>query len=83
LPKAFQPLAAICLDHDKTKEKFVTKMEEAEFLEDWEEVFLLISRYPQTSTKRWIEENEKEVFDWYVSDDKTIRLTEELKIGSI
>jgi hypothetical protein len=52
LPKAFQPLAAICLDNDKTKERFQTKMEKAD--PNWDKLVLLISRYSLASKKKWI-----------------------------
>jgi hypothetical protein len=76
LPKAFQSLEAICLDNDKTKERFQTKMEEAQ--ENWEKdkLMLQISRYPLASTKKLI------VFskEYY---EKTIDLTKELQIVPI
>jgi hypothetical protein len=59
LPKAFQPQEDICLDNGKTKERLEIIMEE----EKWD-VVLLISRCPLGSTKKWIEENEKEVLAW-------------------
>jgi hypothetical protein len=83
LSNSFQLQEAICLDNDKTKERFVTKMEETgPKMEKWGDVFLLISRYPLASTKKWIEENEKEVLAWEVSevDDRKISLTDELQI---
>jgi hypothetical protein len=84
LPKAFQQLEDICLDNGKTKERLLTKMDEVEVQDDdWEVVVLLISRYPLASTKKWIEENEKEVLDWEFSTDKTIHLSDELKVVPI
>jgi hypothetical protein len=71
LPKAFKPLEDICLDNDKTKERFLTKMKD----EIWELV-LHISRYPEASIKKRHVENEKEVLAWIGS----IYLTEELQI---
>jgi hypothetical protein len=53
LPKAFKPLENICLINDKTKEKLMTKMEEAD-LKKWETFVLLISRHPLASKKIWI-----------------------------
>jgi hypothetical protein len=83
LPKAYQPQEDICLVNDKTKERLQTKMEPIP--DDWEEVYLLISRYPLASTKKWIEENEKEVLVYDLNEDKDRRiyLTEELKIVAI
>jgi hypothetical protein len=86
LPKALQPLEDICLDNGKTKERLLTKMEEVEVQEEeWEEVVLLISRCPLGSTKKWIEENEKEVLDFYFCDyhEKTIYLSQGLKVVPI
>jgi hypothetical protein len=56
----------------------MTKMKE----EKWG-ISLLISRYPLASTKKWIEENEKEVFNWDLTTARTICLTEELKVVPI
>jgi hypothetical protein len=79
LPKAFQPKEGISLGNGKTNERFLTKMEK----EKWEAV-LKISRYPLASTKKWIEENEKEIFNWDSPGScRTICLTEELKIVAI
>jgi hypothetical protein len=50
LPKAFQPQENICLINDKTREKLMTKMEEAD-LKKWETFVLLISRHPLASNK--------------------------------
>jgi hypothetical protein len=69
LPKAFQPQEAICLDNDKTKERLLTKMEEASNMEKW---LLHISRYPLASPKKWIVGNE--IYQ------KKIFLTKELKV---
>jgi hypothetical protein len=66
------------LDNDKTKERLLTKMEE----EKWE-VVLQISRYPLAATKKWIEENEKEVMDLNSVCRTTILLTEVLKVVPI
>jgi hypothetical protein len=90
LPKAFQPLEAICLDNGKTKERLLAKMEKAKTWErreedhcDWESV-LLISRYPLASTKQWIVENEKEVLNWYFANtDRAIFLIEGMKVVAI
>jgi hypothetical protein len=80
LPKAFQPLEDICLNNGKTKERLLTKMEEAKLKEE-EDVVLFISRYPLGSTKKWIEENEKEVLAWdFTNDDRIIYLSIELKV---
>jgi hypothetical protein len=82
LPKAFQPLEDICLDNEKTKERLVIeKVQE----EECEEVVLLISCYPLASTKKWIEENEKEVLNLinYARSGKTIYLSDELKFVPI
>jgi hypothetical protein len=79
LPKSFQPQEDICLDNYKTKERLQTKMEE----EKWK-VGLLISRYPLTSTKKWIEENKKVLaWNFNVLNEKTIYLSEELKVVRI
>jgi hypothetical protein len=76
LPKAFPPQADICLDNDRTKERLLTKMEEAKVQEEeWEEVVLLISRYSLGSTKKWIEG--KELYQ------KRIYLSEKLKFIEI
>jgi hypothetical protein len=72
LPKAFQPLEAICLDNDKTKERFQTKMENAN--PKWDR--LQISRHPLASKKKWIVLG-KEYYQ------KTIYLTKELKVVEI
>jgi hypothetical protein len=82
LPENFQPQEVISLDNDKTKERLVIKMEKA-YLEEWE---ILISRYPQESTKKWIVENEIEVLNWEFSATKngrTIYLSQELKVVAI
>jgi hypothetical protein len=51
LPKeAFPPLEEICLDNDKTKERFLTKMEETK---GWKDL-LLISRCPLGSINNLI-----------------------------
>jgi hypothetical protein len=81
LPKNFQPQKDICLNNGKTKEILLTKMEEGKVL-SWE-VFLLISRYPQASSKKWIEENEKEVLNWEFVGDETIYLCKDLKVVGI
>jgi hypothetical protein len=80
LPKAFQPLEDICLDNGQTKERLLTKMDEVKL-----EVVLQISRYPLASTKKWIEENEKEVLNWKFStqNGRRIYLSRELKVGAI
>jgi hypothetical protein len=85
LPKAFQHQEDFSLDNDKTKERLVTIMGEADpKLKKWE-VVLLISRYPLASTKKWIEENEKEVLNWTFSAQNTRRiyLSKELKVVAI
>jgi hypothetical protein len=82
LPKASRPQKGISVDNGKTNERLLTRMEDAEFLA-WDEVLMLISRYPQASTKEWIDENEKEVLEWFLIDDRKICLTKELKIVSI
>jgi hypothetical protein len=71
LPKAFQPLEAICLDNDKTKERFQTKMENAN--PKWDR--LQISRHPLASTNKWIAGKEY--------DEKTIYLCKELEVVAI
>jgi hypothetical protein len=83
LPKAFQPLEAICLDNGKTQERLLIKMEEAD--PKWKQIVLLISRYPQASTKKWIVENEKEVLnsDFSAQNDRTIYLCKYLKVVAI
>jgi hypothetical protein len=87
LPEDFQLQEAICLDNYKQKERLLTKMEKVKVPipdeEDWEEIVLLISRYPQASTKKLIEENEKEVLNWEFGADKTIYINEELKVVAI
>jgi hypothetical protein len=74
LPKAFQfqPQENFCLDNGKTKDRLLTKMEEAD--PKWEELILLISRYPLESTKKWIVENEKEVMNWEFSTQNCKRI---------
>jgi hypothetical protein len=86
LPKTFQPLENICLDNYKTKQRLVTKMEEANpKFKKLEELVLLISRYPLASTKKWIEENEKEVMNWdfRAQNGRRIYLSRELKVVPI
>jgi hypothetical protein len=79
LPKSFQPIEDICLDIDKTKERMQSKrMEETKW-----GLVLLISRYPLGSTKKWIEQNEKEALNWEFGADKTIYLSSELKVVAI
>jgi hypothetical protein len=73
LPKAFQLQKGICLDNGKTKERFKTKMEEAD--PNLKQIVLLISRYPIGSTKIFIGGN-----DIY---QKRIYLTKELKVVAI
>jgi hypothetical protein len=70
------------LYNGKSKERLVTKMEKTG-LEEWK--MLLISRYPLASTKKWIEENEKEVLNWDFSAEngRTIYLTDEMKVVPI
>jgi hypothetical protein len=88
LPEAtFQPEEEhiFIRQNDNTKEKLVTKMEKAPAPDEdeWQEVVLLISRYPLGSTKAWIDENEKvkEVLDCDLSRmSRTILLEEEMKI---
>jgi hypothetical protein len=82
LQKALQPREAICLDNGKTKERLLmTKMEEAR-VQDKE--CDLISRCPLGSTKKWIEENEKEVLAWdFRTNDRTIYLSDELNVVPI
>jgi hypothetical protein len=88
LPKAFQQLEDICLDNEKTKERVLTKMEEATMQEKkWQGVMLLISRYPLASTKKWIVANEKEVlnldfFEGY-AHRRIIYLSDELNVVQI
>jgi hypothetical protein len=83
LEKDLQPLGGICLDNGKTKERLLTKMEEAKVLDNWR--VLRISRYPLASNKKWIEENEKEVLNWDFSEENcsTIYLSRELKVVPI
>jgi hypothetical protein len=76
-PKAFQLQEDICLDNGKTNERLLIKMGKK-----WE-VVLQISRYPLASTKKWIEENEKEVLNWEFGADKTIYLSGELRVVAI
>jgi hypothetical protein len=92
LPKAsFQPEEEhiFTLRNDETNENLVTNMEEMRpFDQDgdkWEQVVLLVSRYPLSSTKKWIEENKKEVLDYDFSQvNRTIALdNEELKTVKI
>jgi hypothetical protein len=89
LPKAsFQPEEEhIFILRNHENEILMTKMEEANTpdWEEWEEVALLISRYPLGSTKKWIEENEKEALNWdfRADNNRTISLTDVLKIGGI
>jgi hypothetical protein len=88
LPKAFQLQEDILLDNGKTKERLLTKIEEVD-VSDWnwddtfKEVVLQISRYPLASTKKWIEENKKEVSTWDFTTTRTIRLSKELKVVAI
>jgi hypothetical protein len=84
LPEAFQPLEDICLDNGKTKERLQSKMEKV-VLKYSDGVVLLISRYPLGSTKKWIEENEKEILTWVYSatNGRTIYLSDELKVVPI
>jgi hypothetical protein len=81
LPKAFRPQEDLCLDNDKTKERLLTKMEESDFVE-WK-VVLLISRYPQASTKKWIEENEKDVLILNLNETRRIYLSDNLEVAAI
>jgi hypothetical protein len=91
LPKAsFQPKEEhiFTLRNDQTNENLVTTMEDVQPFDldgdKWEQVALLISRYPLESTKKWIEENKKEVFDWDFSEvNRLIYLDEELKTVKI
>jgi hypothetical protein len=76
-PKAFQPPEAICLDNEKTKERFQCEIGEAG--PKWQKAGKIpfqISRYPIASTGKWI------VFgkEYY---EKTIYLTNELKVAPI
>jgi hypothetical protein len=87
LPKAsFQPkdehIFMLC-NHEN--ERLMTKMEETKTRDwnEWEEVALLISRYPLGSTKQWIVENEKEILNWDFGAEKTIYLSNELKVVAI
>jgi hypothetical protein len=82
LPKAFLPLEHIILDNGNMKERLEIKMDEAKVQE---EVVLQISRCPLASTKKWIEENENEILSWDISEynEKTIHLTQELKVVQI
>jgi hypothetical protein len=68
LPEDFQLQEEICLDNGKTKERFVTKMEEDDG------VVLLISRCPLGSTKEWMGSG---------GNGRTICLTKELKVVPI
>jgi hypothetical protein len=72
LPKAFQPLEAICLDNDKTKERLQTKMQENR---DKDKLMLQISRHPLASTNKWSVGNE-----YY---EKRISFSKELKVVAI
>jgi hypothetical protein len=84
VPKAFQPIQEICLENEKTKERLLTRMDKAKApdpdLDEWEEVVLLISRYPLASNKKWIVENEKDALKWDFSGYRTIYLSEDLKV---
>jgi hypothetical protein len=42
------------LDNGKTKERLLTKMEEADPNLERDKILLLISRYPLASQKKWI-----------------------------
>jgi hypothetical protein len=92
LPKAsFHPEEEhiFILRNDETNEKLATTMEEARPLGlpdeyEWEEVVLLVSRHPLESTKKWIEENKKEVLDWdFAEMNSMIALHEELKTVNV
>jgi hypothetical protein len=69
LPKAFQPQEDICLDNDKTKERLLTEMTEADNGNGDQHV-LQISR-SLASKKKWIGKR---------ICQKTIYLTKELKV---
>jgi hypothetical protein len=76
LRKSFQPQEDICLDNGKTKERLATKMKDVKMvspnLGEWQELVLLISRYPLASIKKWIVENEKKVFTLDFNENKNI-----------
>jgi hypothetical protein len=85
LPEDFQLQEDICLENGKTNEKLQTKTEVVN-LPAWKdkEVVLLISRYPLSSTKKWIVANKKEVSNLdFQATDRTICLPEELKVVAI
>jgi hypothetical protein len=75
----------ICLDNGKTNERLLTKTKvitDPDF--DEKEVLLLISRYPRTSTKKWIVTNEKEAFNWDIrTNARSIYLPEEMEVVAI
>jgi hypothetical protein len=88
LPKGFQPEKDhIFILRNHENERLMTQMEEVTIPipdeDDWEEVVLMILRYPLASTKKWIVENEKEVRNWEFGADKTIYLCSELKVVAI
>jgi hypothetical protein len=88
LPEGFQPEKDhIFILRNHENERLMAKIEEVKTPipgeDDWEEVVLLISRYPLASTKQWIVENEKEVRNWESGSDKTIYLRNELKVVAI
>jgi hypothetical protein len=87
LPKAFPPPEDFCFYNDKTKERLLTKLEEADQkVEKWKKVVLLmISRYPLASTRRWIKKNEKDILNWEFGAQNDIRiyLSKELKVVAI
>jgi hypothetical protein len=90
LPNDFHSQEDICLDNGNTNEKLMAKMEESTgpysdgYPDKEDEVVLLISRYPLDSTKRWIDENEKEVLEWnFFELSRTVYLSHHLEIGAM
>jgi hypothetical protein len=75
LPKAFQPLEAICLDNSKTKERFQTEIEKVDPNLEKDKLILQISRYRLASTNKW--SRGKEI------SEKKIYLSDELKVVPI
>jgi hypothetical protein len=58
----------ISIDNVKTNEKLVIKKMKEDGERKW-----LISRYPLNAAKKWIETNEKEIYEWKWNNGKLNR----------
>jgi hypothetical protein len=69
----------ISFENVKTQEKLVVKT----IMHDLKWKMLLISRYPLNAAKKWIEANEKEIYEWNPEKlNRRINMDQELTMAN-